>query len=140
VTKTGKGGKNMLKRISPALWGVTFLFALGVGMLRAEEQVTGEEAEKVRSFIESYVKQDSALKGGFLIYDRKENKVLNLKYDHVHKGVEKTESGEYFACVDFVGSNKNTYDIDVYASQKGEEWDITKLVIHKVNGKDRLKK
>ncbi len=109
-------------------------------MPRAEEKVTGEETEKVRGFIESYVKQDSTLKGGFLIYDGKENKVLNLKYDYVHKGVEKTESGEYFACVDFSDINKNTYDVDVYVSKKGEEMDITKLVIHKVNGKDRLKK
>ena len=130
----------MLKQISLTLWGVTFLLVLGVGMLRAEEKVTGEEAGKVRSSIESYVKQDSILKGGFLIYDEKGNKVLNLKYDYVHKGVEKTESGEYFACVDFVDGDKNTYDIDVYVGKKGEEWDITKLVIHKVNGKDRLKK
>ncbi len=82
----------MLKQISLTLWGVTFLLVLVVGMLRADEKVTGEEAEKVRSFIESYVKQDNALKGGFLIYDEKGNKVLNLKYDHVHKGVERTES------------------------------------------------
>jgi hypothetical protein len=113
---------------------------LGVGMLRAGEKVTGEEAEKVRSTIETYVKQDSDLKGGFLIYDEKENKVLNLTYDHVHKGVEKTESGEYFACVDFVDSDKNTYDLDVYVEKDGGEWDISDIVIHKVNGKDRLKK
>lgn len=130
----------MFKRIFLALWVATFLLALGAGMLQAGEKVTGEKAEKVRNFIESYVKQDSDLKGGFLIYDEKGNKVLNLKYDHVHQGVEKTKDGEYFACVDFVDSNKNTYDIDFYADKEGEEWDISDIVIHKVNGKDRLNK
>ena len=130
----------MSKRTPPALWGVIFLLVLGVGMVRAGEKVTGEEAETVRSTIESYVKRDSNLKGGFLIYDEKENKVHNLTYDHVHKGVEKTEGGEYFACVDFVDNDKNTYDLDVYVEQDGEEWDISEIVIHKVNGKDRLKK
>jgi len=129
----------MFKRTTLALWGVIFLLVLGVGMLRAGEKVTGQEAEKVRSAIESYVKQDSNLKGGFLIYDEKENKVLNLTYDHVHKGVEKTEGGEYFACVDFVDSDKNTYDIDIYVDKEGESLNISKMIIHKVNGEDRLK-
>ena len=130
----------MLKRISLTLCEIAFLLALVVVMSHAGEKVTGQEAEKVRSFIESYVKQDSNLKGGFLIYDQKENKVLNLKYDKVHKEVDKNESGQYFACVDFVDSNKNTYDIDFYASKNGEKWDISKIVMHKVNGEDRLKK
>lgn len=130
----------MFKRTPLALWGVIFLLVLGVGMVRAGEKVTGGEAETVRSTIESYVKRDSNLKGGFLIYDEKENKVLNLTYDHVHKGVEKTEGGEYFACVDFVDSDKNTYDLDVYVKQDVEEWDISEILIHKVNGKDRPKK
>lgn len=130
----------MIKRTPLALWGVIFLLVLGVGMARAGEKVTGEEAEKVRSTIESYVKQDSNLKGGFLIYDVKENKVLNLTYDHVHKGVEQTGGGDYFACVDFVDANKNTYDLDVYVQKDGEEWDISEIVIHKINGEDRFKK
>jgi hypothetical protein len=130
----------MFRRTLLGLWGVTFLLVVGVGMIHAGEKASGEEAEKVRSTIESYVKQDSALKGGFLIYDEKENKVLNLTYDHVHKGVEKTESGEYFACVDFVDSDKNTYDLDIYVEKDGEEWDISDIVIHKVNDEDRLKR
>ncbi|MGB7291360.1 MAG: hypothetical protein WBD99_04225 [Thermodesulfobacteriota bacterium] len=130
----------MLKRTPQALGGVIFLLVLGVGMVRAGEKVTGGDAETVRSTIESYVRRDSNLKGGFLIYDEKENKVLNLTYDHVHKGVETTESGEYFACVDFVDSNKNTYDIDVYVDKEGESLNISKIIIHKVNGEDRLKK
>ncbi|HWP93421.1 MAG TPA: hypothetical protein VNN20_14605 [Thermodesulfobacteriota bacterium] len=129
----------MIKRTLLALSGIIFLLVLGVGILRAGEKVTGEEAEKVRSTIETYVKQDSDLKGGFLIYDEKENKVLNLTYDHVHKGVEKTESGEYFACVDFMDSDKNTYDIDVYVDKEGESLNISKMIIHRVNSKDRLK-
>ena len=130
----------MFRRTLQALWVVIFLLVIGVGMVYAGEKVSGEDAEKVRSTIESYVKQDSDLKDGFLIYDEKENKVLNLTYDHVHKGVEKTEGGEYFACVDFVDSDKNAYDLDVYVEKYGEEWDISDIVIHKVNGKDRLKK
>ncbi|MGH7792722.1 MAG: hypothetical protein ACREOB_10470 [Thermodesulfobacteriota bacterium] len=129
----------MFKRTFLALSGIIFLLVLGVGILRAGEKVSGEEAETVRSTIESYVKQDSDLKGGFLIYDEKENRVLNLTYDHVHKGVERTEGGEYFACVDFVDSNKNTYDVDVYVDKEGEGLNISKMIIHKVNGKDRLK-
>ena len=62
----------MFKRTFLALSGIIFLLVLGVGILRAGEKVSGEEAEKVRSTIESYVKQDSNLKGGFLIYDEKE--------------------------------------------------------------------
>lgn len=57
----------MFRRTLQALWVVIFLLVIGVGMVYAGEKVSGEDAEKVRSTIESYVKQDSDLKDGFLI-------------------------------------------------------------------------
>jgi len=38
--------------------------------------------------------------------------------------------------VDFVDSNKNTYDLDFYVDKEGEKWSISKIVIHKINGKE----
>lgn len=129
----------MLKVTSVIFWALSLLISFGFGVLQGEDKVASEKAAGVRNFIESYVKHDSALKGGFFIYDEEADKVLNLKYDYVHKGVDKTEGGEYFACVDFMDNNKNTYDIDFYLDQKGEIWEVSDLVIHKVNGKQRLK-
>lgn len=129
----------MIKRIRLILLLVAISIVLGIVADQAEDKLTGENAEKVGDSIETYVKQDSSLKGGFLIYDEKEEKLLNLKYDHVHKGVKKTESGQYFACVDFVDENKNTYDLDFYVDKEGENLYISNIVIHKINGKDRLK-
>ena len=54
--------------------------------------------------------RDNDLKGSFFIYDVESNQVLHLKYDHTHETVKKTENGKYFACIDFVDENKNTYD------------------------------
>jgi len=130
----------MLKRLSLILCGAVFLLALGAGTVWAGDKVTGREAEKVRKSIESYVKRDTALKGGFFVYDAKKKKVLSLEYDHVHKGVEKTGSGEYFACVDFVDADKNSYDIDIYVGNGDGKGDIRNIVLHKVNGEDRLAK
>ena len=91
---------------------ILLLAALGTKITYADEAVTGEMAVETKNAIDEYVKQDSNLKGSFFIYDEITKQVLDLKYDHTHKTVKKTDSGKYLACVDFVDDSKIKYDLD----------------------------
>lgn len=120
---------------------LTILLSIMIGAVAfgADQEVTGKEAEQVRSAIGDYVNRDGGLKGGFFIYDEETGRVLGLEYDHTHETVKKTDTGKYFACVDFVDENKNTYDLDFYLDKTGSgNWEVDEIVVHKVNGENRL--
>lgn len=122
------------------LFAFAVILTLGGAKLNAAEEISGEEAKNIKNSIETYIKDDINLKGGFFIYDKKEKKTLILNYDHVHDGVKRVESGEYFACVDFVDDNKNSYDIDFYIDKKDSAGlYVSNIVLHKVNGESLLK-
>lgn len=118
---------------------ILLLAALGTKITYADEAVTGEMAVETKNAIDEYVKQDSNLKGSFFIYDEITKQVLDLKYDHTHKTVKKTDSGKYLACVDFVDDSKTIYDLDFYLDKThAGNWEVYEIAIHKVNGQSRL--
>ena len=55
----------MIKRIRLILLLVAISIVLGIVADQAEDKLTRGNAEKVGDSIETYVKQDSSLKGGF---------------------------------------------------------------------------
>ncbi len=95
--------------------------------------VPDETAAQVRQAIESYVKKDMALKESFLLSDPQTGQPMSLIFDHVHQGVEKV-NGEYVVCVDFQREGK-TYDVDFFVQPQGEQWEVSRLRVHKVDGK-----
>jgi hypothetical protein len=98
-----------------------------------EGKASDETAAQVRQAIESYVKKDMALKESFLLRDPQTGQPMSLMFDQVHQGVEKV-NGEYVACVDFQREGK-TYDVDFFVQPHGGQWEISRLRVHKVDGK-----
>ncbi|MBI1924731.1 hypothetical protein HYR99_10810 [Candidatus Poribacteria bacterium] len=114
------------------------IFSMPFIATEADESVPEETAAAVKQAIAEYVEKDSTLKGSFLLYDALFGKVQNLKFDHVHEGVHKTAAGTYFACVDFTNAQQQTLDVDVYVKPEKDDFDIAQVLIHKVDGTDRL--
>ena len=90
--------------------------------------------------VEKKVKDDIAA-GGFTVKDEKLGKDWNLKLDHVHKDRIVSLGGDkFFACADFKSAEKGSkekVDLDFYATKKGDSWSIDKVLVHKVDGKER---
>lgn len=86
---------------------------------------------------QGYVKQDVALKGGFLIFDPRTGNPLRLDFDYVHQGVKPHEDG-YLACVDFKDAAGTVYDVDVVVSRSGTTVAVQKVFVHKIDGKAQV--
>lgn len=96
-------------------------------------------ASKVRGAIDGWMKRESVLRGGlFPLYDPRAGQVVAGKVELVHQGVHKSGDGLYYACVDVRVEGK-LYDVDVYVRPVREDFEIAELLVHKVDGKDRLR-
>lgn len=82
-------------------------------------------------------------KGIYPVHDEKEKKDRKLKFDKMHeKKLTHVEDNVYFACMDFTegsGKKANKIDLDFFMEFNDGEWELQKVMIHKVNGKLRLK-
>jgi hypothetical protein len=101
--------------------------------------VPADTAGKVRAAIEAWARREAALRGGaFPFLDARAGAVRRGKVESVHQGVKQTGDGAYYACVD-VRSEGKLYDLDVYARPSGEGFEVAEILVHKVDGKDRLR-
>lgn len=122
---------------------LTLGFALVVALLASAAAEGNKKvsdpatATKVRSAVEQHVKQEEQLKGGFFLRDPQEKAIRDLKFDHVHQGVEKTPDNRFVSCVDFVDQNNDRLDVDFYLEPSGNDLKVSKVKIHKVNGVER---
>lgn len=90
--------------------------------------------------IEGYIKDDTALKGGyFLYYDAAKKEVLMLALDKVHRErLAKTAADTYFACSDFKTPEGKVYDLDFWMKGTAEgQLKVTEIMVHKEAGKPR---
>ncbi len=117
--------------------GMLFLSILLFGQehpgKRVQEEVTFRDVETA---ISDYIEKDEMLKGRFMIYDEKNDMVRHLNFEKLHT-VNQLGTGSYFVCADFEDQNKNKLDIDFYIDTDTEHGnlEVSKLLIHKVNGK-----
>lgn len=100
----------------------------------AQGSISDETKKQALEAIERYVKQDVALKDGFLIADPRTGKPLRLEFDYVHQGVKPHEDG-YLACVDFKDASGTVYDVDVVVSRSGATMAVEEVFVHKIDGK-----
>lgn len=100
------------------------------------EKVTPEDALET---LEHYLDEDGQLKGGFFIYDQKDKIIRSLSLEKIHPLRQVEEN--FYTCADFIGTDKkkDKVDLDFYLVKGDSGWDITKIMIHKVNGKERYK-
>lgn len=118
------------------LFIVTSLITAASLLVLAQQNVSPQEKTAVSKAITDYVQKDQQLKGSFLIKDEKVGAVRELKFDHVHAGVDPTADGRYVACVDFKEGNK-VLDLDFYLKPASAgKFEISDIRIHKIDGKD----
>lgn len=124
---------------------VGLLFSLSVltvllNWQAASAQVKSEEAAKVRTAVETYVKQEQGLKGGFFL--RGPDKVTrDLQFDFVHKDVERTPTNQNVVCVDFLDQNKKRLDVDFYVSTNASgAYEVKQIKVHKIDGVEQKQK
>ena len=86
--------------------------------------------------IEGYIQEDVELKGGFFVFDVKNDEVLNLTLSKIHKErLSNIGNDTYFACADFQASNGKIYDLDVFMMGKSQDdLKVTEINVHKENG------
>ena len=89
--------------------------------------------------IEKYIEQDVKLKGGFFVFDVKNNEILNLTLLKIHKErLSNIGNDTYFACADFQASNGKVYDLDVFMTGKLQNnLVVTEINVHKESGMAR---
>lgn len=118
--------------------GMLFLSLLLFGQEHPGTRMTGKVAIlDVETAISDYIEKDEMLKGRFMIYDEKNDMVRLLNFERLHT-VNQLDDGNYFVCADFVDENKNKLDLDFYINKEGVGLEVSKLLIHKVNGKSRF--
>lgn len=97
-------------------------------------------ADDVATAINDYIHKDKLLKGKFMIYDDKEDMVRQLTFEGLHT-VNQLDEDSYFVCADFADDQEDKLDLDFYldVSEKSGQLEVSKLLIHKVNGNNHLK-
>ena len=86
--------------------------------------------------IEKYIQQDVGLKGGFFVFDVKNDEILNLTLSKIHRErLSNIGKDTYFACADFQASNGKIYDLDVFMTGKSQDdLVVTEINVHKEDG------
>ncbi|MEE9189817.1 MAG: hypothetical protein V3U16_03505 [Candidatus Neomarinimicrobiota bacterium] len=127
----------MIKTVILGGAGILFLSMLLFGQehpgKRVQEEITVRDIETA---ISDYIEKDEMLKGRFMIYDEKNEMVRLLNFERLHT-VNQLDTGSFFVCADFEDQDKNKLDIDFYIDTNTEQGglEVSKLLIHKVNGK-----
>jgi hypothetical protein len=79
--------------------------------------------------------------GYFVVKDDRDGSYLYLKLVRVYRDrITGLTPVDMFGCVEFDGANGTPghYDLDFYLSNEDWSWKVSKLLIHKVNGKARF--
>ncbi|MCH7938206.1 MAG: hypothetical protein IID13_00505 [Candidatus Marinimicrobia bacterium] len=118
--------------------GALFVSLALLGQEHPGTKVRGElKVQDVEMAIMDHIEQDEMLQNRFMVYDEKKEIARVLTFERFHT-VNQLDDGSFFVCVDFEGQNKDMLDLDFYIDETAEGLKLSKLVIHKVNGKSRL--
>ncbi len=116
---------------------IVFALLLPFTPSKGEEEPMRPTMESVRQSITGYILGDIKLKGGFFLYDSNLMRVVGMRFERVHKSITRTNQGQFIACVDMRDVRGSLYDLDLHMRETDEGLKLAKLVIHKVNGKER---
>lgn len=90
------------------------------------------------SVIENHIGANSDT-GVYTITDPRSGQDLALSLVEVHTGAHPVESGETYHCADFTDTDGALYDLDFYVGVQEGAPEVVEVLIHKVNGKERLR-
>ena len=115
------------------------LIAWGCAAQEGGEAETTEVAtitpEEIKSLV---VEEIHAVNDTIALMHPTTGESVNLVYSSVHDMVMETPGGRQFVCVDFMGPEETTFDVDYYVSHRDGQWFVTDVVIHKVGDEEVL--
>ena len=90
---------------------------------------------QIKVAIESYIREDTAIKGGFFLWDPRYTAVRQLDFQHVHDGSWAASGRDQVMCVGFLDERGNELDVDFAVRP---DWagtpEVRGIIIHAVNG------
>ena len=90
---------------------------------------------QIKTAIELYIEQDTAIKGGFFLWDARDGSVRQLSFQHVHDGSWRASGPNQVMCVGFRDEGGDELDVD-FAVRPG--WsgspEVHGIVIHAASG------
>lgn len=116
------------------LMGLGILAALVATNPAAAEDSEAADREAIRAHVEAHAKD-----GKYKVYDPRAGRNLELELESVHETAHPVPSGEIFYCADFRDTEGNLYDLDFYVERDPEGPHVVESLVHKANGKDRLR-
>ena len=103
-------------------------------LLKAEKEVTTDD---IAAGIKKHIDEKTKAGGGHFKLKAGE-KELSLTLVKVHNDkLTSLGKGKHFACVDFKGTDGNTYDVDFFLKGEPGAMSVTDTGLHKTNGKPR---
>ncbi len=124
-----------MKTVTRVFAFLIIIFLPTSGFAGDDPSIPTSEKRKIKTAMVNYIKGNSTVNGNFLIYDGEIGRTRHTKFDHVHKGVMKKDDG-FLACVDLL-DGKTLLDVDFVVTKEGGEYKVSKVAIHKVEGKKR---
>lgn len=122
------------KFISNILFLIVIVAFMPFGCSKRAEEITPETTNQVKSAIKSHIDATLAANDGLFVFEDENKGKMALKFDYIHESVHK-KGGDYFACVDFIDDENNSYDVDIYVTGPAGKMNVQKVVFHKEKGK-----
>jgi hypothetical protein len=98
-----------------------------------------EEAESGTADVIAGHIEENTVDGVYTVRDPRSGLDLDLSLADIHSGAHPVDSGETYHCADFTDDDGSTYDLDLYVGEVDGQQQVVEVLIHKVNGKDRLR-
>ena len=100
-----------------------------------DPSIQGNRRRDIQTAMNEFV--DHQTVGGVMrIYDPVEGKLLELKFEELHKGIVK-KGDFYVSCADFVDQDGRAIDVDFLVLRDGHALRATQGVVHSVAGVKR---
>ena len=109
------------------------------GSLAKNQTATVITVQTLSRVIQNHIEHGAALNGGYyVVFDKQTDQPLMLQLEKIHNDrLSKVSDSLYFACVDMRSREGKRYDIDFFIQQKNKALIVSKVIVHKVNGKPR---
>jgi hypothetical protein len=116
--------------------GLLLGLALGsLAMADDDPSIKGQLRQNIQTSMKSFIRSET-IDGTFYLYDPVEGKLLRLKFEKLHEGIERN-GGFYASCADFVDQAGRKIDVDMLVRDSGGKLITTQAIVHAVNDSKR---
>ncbi len=125
-------------RKSLGLIAAGLLLALALGsraMADDDPSIKGQLRQNIQTSMKSFIRSET-IDGIFYLYDPVEGRLLRLKFEKLHEGIEQ-KADFYVSCADFVDQTGRKVDVDMLVRDSAGKLITTQAIVHAVNDSKR---